>query len=79
MYEPNGFSETIFKQRYAITPNETWKEACERVAKHIGAAENGNREKWIGRFSEMLEDNLFIPGGRICRYFCFSVSTFIAN
>ena len=65
MYQPQGFSDTIFKQRYTITPNETWAEACERVANHVGAAENGNRENWVERFSQVMKDNLFIPGGRI--------------
>ena len=65
MYELTGFSKTIFKQRYAITPTETWEEACDRVANHVGAAENGNREKWVQRFAEVMKENLFIPGGRI--------------
>ena len=49
-FEPKGFGETIFKQRYARTPEETWVEACSRVANHVGQAEdNGNREKWMRR------------------------------
>ena len=65
MYTPKDFAETIFKQRYAITANETYEEACLRVAKHIAMAENGNREKCVERFSKVMKENKFIPGGRI--------------
>ena len=65
MYEPKDFAEIIFKQRYAITTNETYEEACWRVAKYIAMAENGNSEKYAERFSKMMIENKFIPGGRI--------------
>ena len=65
MYEPKDFAEIIFKQRYAITTNETYEEACWRVAKYISMAENGNSEKYAERFSKMMIENKFIPGGRI--------------
>lgn len=65
-YEPTGFSETIFRQRYALSKDETWEGACTRVARHVAAAEsNGSIEKWTDRFQEVLQNNLFIPGGRI--------------
>jgi len=35
MFKPEGFSEKIFKERYALTPEETWEQACERVARQI--------------------------------------------
>jgi ribonucleoside-diphosphate reductase alpha chain len=65
MYEPQGFAKTIFTQRYAINEQETFSEACQRVANHIAVAENGNRERWSERFYEVMVDNRFIPGGRI--------------
>jgi ribonucleoside-diphosphate reductase alpha chain len=65
MYQPEGFAQTIFSQRYAITPEESFYEACERVANHIAVAENGNRERWAERFTEVLANNRLIPGGRI--------------
>tara|TARA_Y100000996_G_scaffold342105_2_gene279518 strand:+ start:20200 stop:22095 length:1896 start_codon:yes stop_codon:yes gene_type:complete len=65
MYEPKDFAEIIFKQRYAITANETYEEACLRVAKHVAMAENGSREKYTERFSKAMVENKFIPGGRI--------------
>ena len=65
MYQPTGFAHTIFTQRYAINAEESFKEACERVANHIAVAENGSREKWASRFTEVMVNNRFIPGGRI--------------
>tara|TARA_B100001079_G_C16411193_1_gene516623 strand:+ start:8887 stop:10782 length:1896 start_codon:yes stop_codon:yes gene_type:complete len=65
MYEPKDFAEIIFKQRYAITANETYEEACLRVAKHVAMAENGSSEKYAERFSKAMVENKFIPGGRI--------------
>ena len=65
MYEPTDFAATIFKQRYALSHEETWDEACERVANHISSAENGNRDKWGQRFKTVMVNNRFVPGGRI--------------
>ena len=65
MYQPTGFAKTIYTQRYAIHPEETFEEACERVANHIAIAENGSKDKWAGRFKEVMVHNRFIPGGRI--------------
>ena len=65
MYEPQGFAKTIFTQRYAINTEETFSEACMRVANHIAVAENGNRDRWAERFYEVMVQNRFIPGGRI--------------
>lgn len=65
MYEPTDFANTIFTQRYALSPTETYEEACDRVASHVAAAENGNRGKWTDRFANAMKENRFIPGGRI--------------
>tara|TARA_R110000824_G_scaffold5793_8_gene26682 strand:+ start:18316 stop:20232 length:1917 start_codon:yes stop_codon:yes gene_type:complete len=65
MYEPQDFAKTIFDQRYAISQTETYEEACDRVASHVAAAENGNRDKWKNRFTTAMKENRFIPGGRI--------------
>ena len=65
MYEPQGFAKTIFTQRYAINEQETFPEACQRVAGHVAQAENGKRDKWTERFVEVMSQNRFIPGGRI--------------
>ena len=35
MYEPVGFSLDIFKARYSFTLEESWQEACVRVATQV--------------------------------------------
>lgn len=65
-YEPEGLALSIFKQRYAITEQETFSQACERVAYHIAHAETGEAiGKWKAEFEDILKKNLFFPGGRI--------------
>lgn len=65
-FEPIGFGKEIFKQRYAIHPEETWDDACRRIASFIASAErNGKRLEWEERFYRELVSNRFIPGGRI--------------
>ena len=66
VYEPQGFSLKIFKDRYAFTPEETWQEACLRVAHQMAIAEAPDRQKcYVDRFYDVLVKNLFVPGGRI--------------
>jgi len=65
-YEPVGLSEVIFKERYAAHKEETWPEACERVATSIARPEqNGKFLVWKERFFNALVDGKFCPGGRI--------------
>lgn len=65
-YKPEGFSETIFKDRYALTPEETWEEACIRIAKQMALAETTEKQKqYEDIFNNILVNNLFVPGGRI--------------
>lgn len=65
-WEPEGFALEIFKSRYAIHENETWEEACDRVANHVSMAEDGDMiPKFREESAEMLKRNLFMPGGRI--------------
>lgn len=65
-FKPEGLGLDIFKSRYAAHENETWEEACERVANHVANAEFGdNRPKYKSEFERILVDNLFMPGGRI--------------
>jgi ribonucleoside-diphosphate reductase alpha chain len=64
-YEPKGLALDIFKKRYAAHENETWEEACERVALHVSNAEQGDaRVKYKTEFEEVLKKNWFMPGGR---------------
>ena len=65
-YQPTGLSETIFKERYTIHPEETWIEASRRLSKHVASAEvNGNRPIVEEAFYEEIVENRFMPGGRI--------------
>lgn len=65
-YEPQGLALDIFRKRYAIHENETFAEACDRVAYHIAQAEMGEKISQIrSDFSDVLKRNLFFPGGRI--------------
>lgn len=66
MFTPTGYSEEIFKSRYALTPQETWKEACLRLAKQMALAEPVERQKYYEKtFYDILINNYFVPGGRI--------------
>lgn len=66
MYQPTGLSETIFKERYTIHPDETWSEASRRLAKHVSSAEiNGDKPIIEERFYEEIVTNRFMPGGRV--------------
>ena len=65
-FKPEGFSETIFKDRYAFTPEETWAGACERIAKQMALAESPEKQKhYQEKFNDILVNNYFVPGGRI--------------
>ena len=65
-FQPSGYSEKIFKSRYAVTPEETWSEACQRVSKQMALAETPDKQKaYEQKFNEILVSNNFVPGGRI--------------
>lgn len=66
MFTPTGLSETIFKDRYAFTTEETWNEACARIARQMAIAESPDKQKiYEEKFNEVLVNNYFVPGGRI--------------
>lgn len=65
-FSPQGFSLEIFKKRYAFTEEETWGEACSRVARQMSTAEAPEKQKvYYDKFLDILASNLFVPGGRI--------------
>lgn len=65
-YEPTGLALDIFKKRYAIHEQETFGEACNRVAGHVAQAEQGEaRDRYRDAFAAELASNRFMPGGRI--------------
>lgn len=65
-FTPTGFSDKIFHDRYAFTDEETWAEACERVARQMAVAETPAKQKmYVEKFYDILSSNKFVPGGRI--------------
>jgi len=65
-FTPTGFSEKIFKDRYAFTSEETWEQACARVADQMARAESPDKQSvYKSKFNDVLVNNLFVPGGRI--------------
>lgn len=65
-YQPTGLSATIFKDRYAIHPEESWDNASRRLSRHVAAAEENNiAQKVEEDFYEEIVTNRFMPGGRI--------------
>lgn len=68
IYNPEGFALQIFRDRYGISSEETFQEACRRVANFIASAEDGEKIKQLEeRFFNILSTNRFSPGGRIWR------------
>jgi ribonucleoside-diphosphate reductase alpha chain len=66
MFKPVGFSEVIFKDRYGFTSEESWTQACRRVAKQAAIAEKPLKvEVYEDKFYDDLVNNYFVPGGRI--------------
>lgn len=66
VFEPKGLGSTIFRERYAFSEDETWEQACRRLASHVAKAENEEtREYFEEIFYEKLSTNVFMPGGRI--------------
>lgn len=65
-YKPTGLSETIFKDRYTIHPEESWENASRRLARHVSLAEQGSKVwEWEEKFNDEIVNNRFMPGGRI--------------
>ena len=65
-YAPQGFPLTIFRARYAFTQDETWEDACQRVAHQVAIAETPDKYKqYADKFTDILVKNVFVPGGRI--------------
>lgn len=66
VYEPKGLSEQIFRERYTVYPEETWREASLRLASHVAKAEpDTQKQTYTEDFYEEIVTNRFMPGGRI--------------
>lgn len=59
-----GLGASIFTERYAATPDESFSEACSRVAIAVASDEN-NRKLHQNEFYRELSEGRFSPGGRI--------------
>lgn len=57
---------TIAEDRYFM-PGETWYDCACRVGSEVARAENGYITKYDEKFSEMIYEMDFLPGGRILR------------
>lgn len=65
-YQPAGLAAEIFTKRYALYPEETWWDACNRVADFVSKAEAGpDVSAYHKKFQHILVSGLFAPGGRI--------------
>lgn len=64
MFAPVGYSEEIFKSRYAFDESETWTQACDRLASQMASVEK-RPAYYRERFGQVIADNLFVPAGRI--------------
>lgn len=42
-YYPEGLAQTIFKERYASHPEESWSNASKRLADHVAGAEEDEK------------------------------------
>ena len=59
-------SNTIFKARYAMHPDESWQDLAIRVGKG-GASVEQDIQSWTDEFASDIHNMLFLPGGRILR------------
>ena len=59
-------SNTIFKARYAMTPDESWQDLAIRVGRG-GASVEQDITSWTDEFASDIHNMLFLPGGRILR------------
>lgn len=65
-FKLEGLAETIFKERYAAHPEESWKGGSQRLAVHAAGAEDDDiKEEVAEGFYEEIVTNRFMPGGRI--------------
>lgn len=66
-YQPAGLALEIFQKRHALHEGETWNGMWERVSSHVAMAEEGDAiPQFKDEFLDVLSENLFMPGGRIC-------------
>ena len=69
MKTPDPFSmeisRHIWETRYRAAGEAGIRDSWRRVAQAIAQAESGERDQWTARFTALLDDFRFLPGGRI--------------
>lgn len=60
----NTFSEEVWYQKYKFGQDENINDTHRRVAEDLASVED-DKEYWSDKFTELLEDFKFVPGGRI--------------
>lgn len=58
------FAASIFRQKYALTPYETWEQCAERVVRAVCAAAPSFPEAEILELIDLVKQRKFLPGGR---------------
>lgn len=65
--KPTDFSDfawSIFRQKYALTPTESWEECAERVIRSVCGAAPTFPEQDILDLISLVRERKFLPGGR---------------
>lgn len=62
----NTFAENVFRQKYALTPTQTWAEKAEDIVKDV--TENLMPTDMQQALAEYIKGFKFIPGGRYIYY-----------
>lgn len=58
--------EKIFKLKYAKDEEETWADACLRVALYVASVEDEDAQaEWTAKFFQLIHELAFLPAGRI--------------
>jgi ribonucleoside-diphosphate reductase alpha chain len=62
----NDFGTTIFKQKYALFPEQTWAEKCDDIAGDV--TQNLMPPDMMKQLASYMKDFKFLPGGRYIYY-----------
>lgn len=62
----NEFAETIFKNKYANSEDQTWAEKCDLIAHDV--TENLMPKEMQVELAQFMKDMKFLPGGRYIYY-----------
>jgi len=66
-------SETIFRQKYALTPNETWAERTRTIVDYVCGTAGGTLSPLMSKeelrdLEHFIKEFMFLPGGRYIYY-----------